>query len=256
MQNDPKLLIRQPPLAEQIYDIIVKGISDGTYPPGSLLPSENQLAEQFDVSRPTIRAAFARLVERGYVKRQRGIGTFVTQSPSIMNPLYQLLDVPERIKARGFTPGFRQLNSQIIQADSDTAGKLSIQAGSPVLNIHKVFTANEEPIILFINFIPTAIFEGCLSIEKALEPGITEPFFKFFAEKCKRKITYLASIIRPDILRNHQLPDIFRLDDPCTPMLVIEDIGYDRDDNPVFLSKEYLLKEASDFHVIRQVKNI
>ena len=62
---DNGLPIRQPSLADQVYEIIVNGISNGTYPPGSLLPSENQLAERFNVSRPTIRAAFARLVERG-----------------------------------------------------------------------------------------------------------------------------------------------------------------------------------------------
>ena len=103
---DPILPIRQPSLADQVYDILVKGISDGTYPPGSLLPSENQLADRFKVSRPTIRAAFARLVERGYVRRRRGVGTFVAEAPSIVNPLYQLLDVQERISAARLQAGF------------------------------------------------------------------------------------------------------------------------------------------------------
>jgi len=254
MENE--LPVRQPSLSEQVYEIIVKGISNGTYPPGSLLPSENQLAERFNVSRPTIRSAFARLRERGYVKRQRGVGTYVADSPSIVNPLYQLLDVPERIAARGYAPGFIQLKAEILEADEKIAQKLDIEPGSEILNAHKVFTADGEPIILFINFIPVSIFHDCLSLEEALKPGSTEPFFEFFASKCDHPVKYLASIIRPEIVKNIQLPDIFELESPYTPLLVVEDTGYDEDDNPVFLSYEHLFGDASLFHVIRHVENI
>ena len=254
MVND--LPIRQPSLTDQIYEIIVNGISNGTYPPGSLLPSENQLAERFNVSRPTIRGAFARLVERGYIKRHRGVGTFVAESPSIANPLYQLLDVPERIAARGFTPGFIQLKSEIIEADKAISEKLDVELGSQVLHLHKVFTADGEPIILFVNFIPARLFLDCLSLEEALEPGVTEPFFEFFANRCNHPVKYLTSIIKPQVVKNCQLPEVFNFDDPNTPILVIEDIGYDENDNPVFFSLEHLVGEASSFHVIRHVENI
>lgn len=255
MQMDQELPIRQPSLADQVYEIIVKGISNGSYPPGSLLPSENQLAERYNVSRPTIRAAFARLVERGFVKRQRGVGTFVAESPSIVNPLYQLLDVHERISARGFAPGFKQLHSQIIEAEEDIAEILSVEVGSSVLHIQKVFTADDEPIIMFVNYIPGGVFQECLTIEQALEPGVTEPFFEFFAQQCNTNVKYLTSVIKPEVAKNCQLPDLFNFDDPHTPILVIEDIGYDENDAPVFLSLEYLVGEASSFHVIRHVEN-
>lgn len=251
-----ELPIRQPSLADQVYEIIINGISNGTFPPGSLLPSENQLAERFNVSRPTIRSAFARLRERGYVKRQRGIGTYVAESPSIANPLYQLLDVSERIKARGFTPGFMQLKAEIIDADEELSQKLDIEPGSQVLNLHKVFTADEEPIILFINYIPANVFQDCLTLEQAMEPGSTEPFFEFFASKCNHAVKYLTSVIKPEVTKNCQLPEVFNFKDTCTPLLVIEDIGYDEDDIPVFFSLEHLVGDASSFHVIRRVENI
>jgi len=256
MQMDQELPVRQPSLADQVYDIIVKGISNGSYPPGSLLPSENQLAERYNVSRPTIRAAFARLVERGFVKRQRGVGTFVAESPSIVNPLYQLLDVPERISARGFKPGFQQLKSEIIDTQEEMAEKLNIEAGSPLLHVHKVFTADDMPIIMFVNYIPSRVFQDTLTQEQALEPGATEPFFEFFAQKCNTPIKYLTSVITPQIAKNCPIPDVFDFVDEMTPILVIEDIGYDEKDVPVFLSMEYLVGEASSFHVIRHVENI
>ena len=251
-----ELPIQQPSLADQIYEIIVKGILNGTYPPGSLLPSENQFAERFDVSRPTIRAAFARLVERGYVKRQRGVGTFVADSPSIVNPLYQLLDVQERISVRGHIPGFKQLKSEIIEAEKDIAEKLFIDEGSPILHIKKIFTADDEPIIMFVNYIPVSVFQDCLTLEQAKKPGVTEPFFEFFAKRCNRRVKYLTSFIKPKVAKDCQLPNIFNFEDPNTPLLLIEDIGYDENDEPVFFSIEHLMGEASSFHVLRHVENI
>jgi len=57
-------------------------------------------------------------------------------------------------------------------------------------------------------------------------------------------------------VKNHQLPEIFKFDDPNTPLLIIEDIGHDSNDEPVFFSIEYLVGEASSFHVVRHVENI
>jgi DNA-binding GntR family transcriptional regulator len=219
MDND--LPVRQPSLTEQIYNIIIKEITTGKYPAGSLLPSENQLAEAYNVSRPTIRAAFARLLERGYVIRRRGVGTFVAERPSIVNPLYLLLDIQERISARGYTPGFIQLKTEIIRADDLLSATLDIPAGSKVLNIQKVFTANDVPIVLFINYIPEWVYIRNLSTDYVLKPGTTEPFFEFFAT-----------------------------------VLIIEDIGYNDTDKPLFLSIEHLAREASSFHIIRYVDNI
>jgi len=253
MGND--LPVRQPSLADQVYEIILKGISDETYPAGSLLPSENQLAERFNVSRPTIRAAFARLVERGYVRRRRGVGTFVADMPSIVNPLYQFIDVHERISARGFAPGFKQLRTEIIRADENLSKALDVPQGSSVLNVHKIFTADGDPIIFFINYIPEWIYEECLSLEQVLEPGTTEPFFEFFAEKCKHQVKYLTSIIKPELVQNCNLPEEFEFENPSDTILLIEDVGYDENDTPMFISIEHLAKEESNFHIIRQVEN-
>ncbi|MFC4530195.1 GntR family transcriptional regulator [Sphaerisporangium dianthi] len=52
-------------------------IESGDYPPGSLLPSENQLINEFGVSRPTVVAALRVLREQGWIDSQQGKGRFV-----------------------------------------------------------------------------------------------------------------------------------------------------------------------------------
>ena len=254
MDND--LPVRQPSLTDQIYNIIIKEITTGKYSAGSLLPSENQLAESYNVSRPTIRAAFARLLERGYVIRRRGVGTFVAERPSIANPSYLFIDIQERIAARGFNPGFIQLKTEIVKADDHLSKTLDIPAGSNVLNIQKIFTANGVPLVLFINYIPEWVYIENLSTDYVLKPGTTEPFFEFFANQCRHRVKYLASTIKPEIMQNIDLPAEFQYDNSCNTVLIIEDIGYSDSDKPLFLSIEHLVREASSFHIIRYVDNI
>lgn len=67
-------------LYEQIADHIEQRISYGEFPPGSFLPSERKLAEQFEVNRSTIISAFAELRSLGIIESRSGSGTQVSAS--------------------------------------------------------------------------------------------------------------------------------------------------------------------------------
>lgn len=249
------LPIRQPSLSDQVYEIIMKAISNGTYPSGSLLPSENQLAEQFNVSRPTVRSAFSRLMERGYVHRHRGVGTFVAELPGIMDPLYLFQDITQRISVRGYEAGFQQLDAEIIPACEKMSQNLDVAVGSSLLHITKIFTADGEPIIYFDNYISEWVYRECLSVEEALAPGATEPFFEFFAHRCNNRVKYLRSIIKPATVDMVDLPDVIKSKDEHHAFLLVHDTGYGEGDTPLFFSYEHLFGEASSTHIMRHVEN-
>ena len=66
------------------WDIVEKVeslIDSGQYPPGSRLPPERLLAEQFDVSRPTIREAIIALEVRHRVEVKTSSGVYVIEKP-------------------------------------------------------------------------------------------------------------------------------------------------------------------------------
>jgi DNA-binding GntR family transcriptional regulator len=65
------------PMYRQIADRISAQIEDGTYPPNSRVPSEAEICEQFNVSRRTVRSAYAILLERDLVVTSQGKGTYV-----------------------------------------------------------------------------------------------------------------------------------------------------------------------------------
>src|SRR4051812_32790424 len=67
------------PLYFQLAQQFESAITSGALPPGSRVENEEQLARCRGVSRPTVRAAFLFLVEKGLVGRTRGQGALVAQ---------------------------------------------------------------------------------------------------------------------------------------------------------------------------------
>lgn len=76
-------------VAQQLESMIL----DGSYTAGHKLPSERELARQFDVSRPSLREAIQLLAAKGLISRRQGGGNFVNSNlqRGLSDPLFQLL---------------------------------------------------------------------------------------------------------------------------------------------------------------------
>src|SRR6187402_642047 len=68
-------------LYEQLYSYVAQEIRNGTLKPNDRVPSEKELAEQFNVSRITSKKALERLYQDGLIVRIRGKGSFVAETP-------------------------------------------------------------------------------------------------------------------------------------------------------------------------------
>ena len=62
--------------SEAFTQTLKRNIQEGTYPYGTALPAERELAENFGLNRSTVRAAIQTLVEEGLLKKVQGKGTF------------------------------------------------------------------------------------------------------------------------------------------------------------------------------------
>jgi len=73
------------PLYSQLKNLIIEKIESGEYPPESKIPSEQELCDLFDISRPTVRQAISELTNSGYLYKEKGKGTFVSKPKSIID---------------------------------------------------------------------------------------------------------------------------------------------------------------------------
>jgi GntR family transcriptional regulator, N-acetylglucosamine utilization regulator len=67
-------------LYQQLYEILHEQILLGRVKPGDQLPTENELIEQYQVSRITVRRVLNMLVQDGLIYRQAGRGSFVAHA--------------------------------------------------------------------------------------------------------------------------------------------------------------------------------
>lgn len=75
---------------EQVADTLTEMILNHTYAVGEKIPTEDELSEQFQVGRQTVRKAVILLEESGYLKKVQGSGTYVCERDSNVQP-----DVPK-----------------------------------------------------------------------------------------------------------------------------------------------------------------
>lgn len=67
------------PLYKQVFEELKAKIDAGHYKIGDLLPSENELCKLYFTTRPTVRQALNELTNRGYIVRQHGKGSIVSE---------------------------------------------------------------------------------------------------------------------------------------------------------------------------------
>ncbi|HOG48937.1 MAG TPA: GntR family transcriptional regulator, partial [Anaerolineae bacterium] len=94
------------PLYERLYNYVIGEITAGRLRPGDRVPSEKELAGQFDVSRITSRKALERLSQDGVIERMRGRGSFVSGNMDVTRlqglaarPAAQTAGSPRRVAA-------------------------------------------------------------------------------------------------------------------------------------------------------------
>lgn len=65
----------------QVVAIVINRIKDGTYPPGTRVPSTLELATELGIATSTSQKALAYLRTEGWLRGETGIGTFVADEP-------------------------------------------------------------------------------------------------------------------------------------------------------------------------------
>lgn len=114
--------------------------------PGSPLPTERALTEQFATSRATVRQALQELAAEGRVVRVQGKGTFVLP-PKVTVPL-QLTSHTEAMRQRDMAPASRVLEVGTVAAAEDVAARLHVPAGTPLVRVSRLRLGDDEPMAI------------------------------------------------------------------------------------------------------------
>ncbi|MCI8453327.1 MAG: GntR family transcriptional regulator [Lachnospiraceae bacterium] len=141
------------PLYVQLSNEIEDKIARMEYKPGGRLLPELEMARVYGISVITVRKAINGLVEKGFVERRQGKGTFVAK-PKYSRNMKKLQSFSEMCFQMGVRPGAKVLEERLVSADENVAKRLGIQVGSRVVYISRLRLADEEPVQIEKSFFP------------------------------------------------------------------------------------------------------
>ncbi|MGN1407208.1 GntR family transcriptional regulator [Lactobacillus sp.] len=147
---------------QYVADTIKNRIFDGTYPAQSFLPSQDQLATEFNVSKITIKSALDLLARQGFVYKESGLGTLVLSNLSLVNKHDAPVD-----SFMGLTSeqGDDHVTSKVIKfavefPDQDLCTKLNLEPNNPVYEIIRLRLIDKEPFIIEHTYMPVKDVPG------------------------------------------------------------------------------------------------
>ncbi len=219
-------------LTDVVRDRLRQSILSGTYSPGDKLPPEPELSDAYGVSRVTLREAVRGLVEEGYLSRQHGLGTYVTEKPRLRNNLDVNFGPTQLIQNLGMTPGNRDVDIRQEEASERVAKALTLEAGQPVARIERVRTADGKPIVFSVEFIPMSLLGNDAETFRNLSGSLYE-----FLGGLGYRVHHAVATIEPVIAAQEMADKLeIRLGDP---LLHFVQVDYGEEGRPYLYSLEW-----------------
>lgn len=155
------------PIYHQLEELVKNQIDTGQLQPDQAIPSEREFAEQYQISRMTVRQALTNLVNEGFLYRKKGTGTFVNKR-KVEQVLQGLTSFSEHMLERGLTPSSQMISYETVPANKSVAEKLHIQPDEPVLRIERIRLADNVPMAIETTYMPSTLTTG-LTKEQAMD---------------------------------------------------------------------------------------
>lgn len=158
------------PKYQAIADRLRAQINNGVLAPGQRLPSEPDLAAEYDASRNTVRLAIALLINQGLVVSRQGLGTFVVEPTKPFTALLSRIhEAPTELHTSQSLPVISPAadESELIRlivetstASPSVAEKLHIAPGDPVVVRRSQYFIGEVPWQLINSYYPSDLAKG------------------------------------------------------------------------------------------------
>jgi GntR family transcriptional regulator, phosphonate transport system regulatory protein len=228
-------------LWRQVADGIERGIADGTFAAGERLPGENEIAETYRVNRHTVRRALATLAERGFVRAERGSGTYV-EAPRLAYPLRSRTRFSEIVGAGGREPRGQLIAASNESATRELARQLNLKTGAPLVRIETLRLADRTPICLGTTWLDAERFPEAGRIYERVR-SMTKLLAHHGIRDYRRASTHITAAIV-------DATDAVRLDLALgRPILVVDSTDVDTDGKPLSTTHARFAAERVEFVV-------
>jgi len=197
------------PLYYQLDTILREKILSRGFEPGVPLPGEDALAEEYGISRITVRQALSSLEKDGLIIRRRGKGTFVSEEPLGFEPA-KLTGSIEDLISMGIRTSTRIIDFSFTQVAKKVTDNLGLLEGTKVVRIERIRMARGSSFSYILNYLPPAIGQK-------IQPDdlITKPLLRILEDDLGIDLAEATQTIEASIADSYVAPLLeIRVGDP------------------------------------------
>lgn len=222
-------------------DYLKEKIILGEFKPGEQIPSEPKLAEQFSVSRLTVRSAISELVNEKLLYRRHGLGTFVSK-PRVETSELSAISLQQNTLEKGFSIRSTVLSVSETPAEKPLRQILELKQNEKVVILKRLRFINDVKTVLQESFVPRKFIPDYMQFDWQ-----TESLYKVITREGRYKIgsakESLEAINGPeDVLTCLEAA-------PRTPVLYSERITMLTDLRPVEFVKSWYRGDKYKFEI-------
>lgn len=145
----------------EIVDMLISGINSGKYNANDKLPSENEMADRYGVPRITVRKAYERLQEIGYVYSKQGKGSFVKDRfRQIELTLSGDVSFSRKMADKGYNFQSKNIFCKEIKYTRKVFDALETDKNDRVFKIGRLRYVDGKPIALHISYVSKSVFNN------------------------------------------------------------------------------------------------
>lgn len=237
---EPQLVDSSVSLYRQIYNAMKSQIVDKKLLPGERFPSESALAEQFQVSRITVRKALADLQSDGLVIKRRGKGTYVTDV--VMQDVAHVAgSFSDTCRAQGLEPETLVISSERRRAEIAEALDFGLGEGSWLISVTRLRSADGKPRLIEIDTFRESM-SAILSVDLEKTPlGVA------IEQISGQKLVSYVDTFGVEAAKKRDAEWL-----GCaigTPLLIVDQIVLDGNGVPVYMNQQRILTSAYTYVV-------
>jgi GntR family transcriptional regulator len=217
----------------QIQQNILELIQSNLLRAGDALPSERELSELYAVNRMTLRQAITELCNQGVLRREHGVGTFVTEKNTATPFFPAVTGFSERFRNAGRKPTSRVIALEIVPANPQVAEHLRLETKTPVISLVRLRLIDDEPLMLEKSFLPYQSYPDLLD-----EDFSQQSLYTVLAERYGVQILETEQTLEP-VLLTAQEAELFNLKSGL-PAMLVSISAYSTNRQPVEFSKSVI----------------
>ncbi len=208
------------PLYFQLKKKIELYIQENKLDHGHQLPSERELSEYFNISRPTIRKDFNQLVHEDIIYRKKGKGTYVAKTKKSCSFIPELIIFDNNLYQKSNDFKKEILVQEVHQAKQSIASNLNMENYDRVIFIEMLYFLKGQPVVKILHYLPYHVFPGLENKE------ITKrSLYRFLSEKYNVKFNKLKITLKA--VASREKDRLFLEIEKENPVYLVKNITYD-----------------------------